>query len=87
LALPVLTLTVAMIQPAFGTLLVPAIGTATLAHPGLLAAGLTAIALAAVAAGAKKESRLAVAREANALPQNHFAHRHVPSCGGAGQRL
>ena len=45
LALPILTLPVAMSEPSLGALLMPAIGTAPLIKPVLLAAGQAAITL------------------------------------------
>ena len=50
-----------MIEAAFGTLLVAAIGDAMLVQAGLLAAGRTAIALPAVTVGAQKEHHPAFA--------------------------
>ena len=73
----VLLLTVTMIEASFGALLVPAIGTTPLMEPGLSPADLAAITLTSITAGAEKENRTTVAREANALPQNHFERRHL----------
>ena len=83
----VLLLTVTMIEASFGALLVTAIGTTPLMEPGLLPADLAAITLTSITAGAEKENRTTVARETNALPQNHFDRRHPSLFGGAGQRL
>jgi hypothetical protein len=75
---PVLTLPVAMIQQSFRTLLMPTIGTSPLAEPGLLAAGLAAIALPAVTMRAQKEHRAAFAEQANAQPEDRLAmSRHA----------
>jgi hypothetical protein len=79
-ALTVLPLPVTMIEPPFWTLLVPAIGAAPLAEPGLIAAGGAAIALSAIATGTEKKDRAAFTAQAKSLPENHFAmNRHACS--------
>jgi hypothetical protein len=55
LALPILTRPVAMVEPSLRTLLVPAIGTASLIEPGLLATSQAAITLPTVTMRTKKE--------------------------------
>jgi hypothetical protein len=73
-------LAVAMIEPPFGTLLVPAVGAASLTEPRLLAAGETAIALPAITGGTQKEQRATVAMQTNPWSQNYFARsRHAYS--------
>ena len=66
--LPAGALPVAMIEPAFGALLVAAVGAAALAAAGLGAAGEAAIALSAVAVFADPEDRLTAAAAAAADP-------------------
>jgi len=83
LALTVLPLPVTMIEASFQTLLVSAIGTASLVQPGLIAAGHAAIALSAITVGAEKENGTAFTAQANPLPQNHFAMRRH-ACSQAG---
>ena len=74
----VFPLAVAMIEPAFQTLLVATVGTAALPEPRLAAAGQAAIALSTVAVRTEKERRTAIAGQANPKPQNHFArNRHA----------
>ena len=77
-----------MVEPPFGTLLVPAVGGTSLAEPCLLAADETAIALPAITIGTQKEQRATVAMQTNPWSQNHFARsRHALLAGGTGQRL
>ena len=79
----VIALPVAMIEPSFGTLLVPAIGAAPLTAAGLLAAVEAAVALSAITVGTNEEYGVARAAQANPLPENHFAmHRHACSQAG-----
>jgi hypothetical protein len=59
------TLPVTVIEPPFGTLLVPPIGAPTLLDSGLLAAGPAAIPLPSIAVRAEKKQRSAFAAEAN----------------------
>ena len=73
MALSVGTLPVPMIEPAFQTGLVPAIGSAMLPPSACATARLTAITLPAVAMRTQKERRTALASRANPLSQNHFA--------------
>jgi len=76
----VLPLPVAMIEPAFRTLLMSPVGAALLPAPGLIAARAAAVALAAITAGAEKKQRAAFATQAKPWPQNHFANnRHAYS--------
>lgn len=82
-ARPVLPLAVAMIESAFGTLLMTTIGAAPLIQTGLTPAMQTAIALPAVALRAEEERRLAFTAQTNSQPQLHFAlNRHPPSPAG-----
>ena len=79
-ALPVRTLPVPMIEPAFPTPLVAAVGSAVLLAPGFAAAGRTAIALSAVAVRTNPEQRLASLAATNSRPENHFSmNRHPPT--------
>jgi hypothetical protein len=83
-AAPVLPLTITMIEPAFGTLLVAAVGASPLLAPGLLAAWIAAVAVSAITVRTDEEKRLALSTKANPLPQNRFAmnHRHASSQAG-----
>jgi hypothetical protein len=83
-AAPVLPLTIAMIEPAFGALLVAAVGASPLLAPGIFAALGTAVAMAAITVRANEEHLLAFLTQANPLPQNRFAmnHRHASSQAG-----
>ena len=76
-------LAVPMIEASFQTPLVPAIGTAPLPQPGLIAAGQAAIALPAITVGTEEENGAASTAQANPLPQNHFARRRH-ACSQAG---
>jgi hypothetical protein len=73
LAAPVLPLSVSVIEPAFGTSLVTAVGATLLLEPGFVTAGGTAIALSTIAVRADPEHCLATAAAANPLPENDFA--------------
>jgi hypothetical protein len=78
--LPILTLPVPMIESSLGALLVPTIGTSSLAEPGLMAAGQAAIALPTVTVRAEKEYGAAFVTQANPQPEHRFAvNRHAPS--------
>jgi hypothetical protein len=69
-----------MIQPAFGALLVSAVGGAALLTPGVGTARRAAIALPTITVGTNPEHRLATLAATNALPENHFAmNRHPPT--------
>jgi hypothetical protein len=72
-ALPVRTLPVSMIEPAFRTPLVPAVGDTVSPPPGFRAASRAAIALTPIAVRTNPEHRLASLAAANPLPENHFA--------------
>jgi len=77
--LPVRTLPVAMIEPAFGALLVPPVGGTALLAPGFHAAIRAAIALPPIAVRTNPEQRLAFLTATNSLPENDFAmNRHPP---------
>ena len=81
--LPVRALPVAMIELAFGGLLVPAVGGTALPAPGLHAAIRAAIALPSIAVRTNPEQRLASLAATNSLPENDFAmNRHPPHAGG-----
>lgn len=69
----IVPLAVPMIQPSVRALLMPAVGAAPLAEPGLHAAGQAAIALSTITVLADPEHRMASAAAANPLPENHFA--------------
>jgi hypothetical protein len=80
MALSVRTLPVAMIQPAFGALLVPAVGGTALLAPGVATARRAAIALASITVRTNPEQRLASLAATNSLPENHFSmNRHPPT--------
>ena len=81
--LPVGTLPVPMIEPAFEALLVTAVGSAALLAPGFRAASRTAVALPSIAMRANPEHRLASLAATNPRPEDHFSiNRHrSPSAG------
>lgn len=69
-----------MVEPPFGTLLVAAVGAASLTEACLATAGETAITLPAVTVGTEKEQRTAFAVQTNPWSQNYFARsRHAYS--------
>ncbi len=73
-------LAVAMIEPAFETLLIAPIGRAMLAQTCRSAALQAAIALAAVTARAQEEHRATFVGVTEPLSQDYFrVRRHVPS--------
>jgi hypothetical protein len=78
---PVIALPVAMIEPSFGALLVPAVGAPSLADAGMLTAWGAAVALSAVAVRADEEHCMTLATKANSLPEYRFAMncRHASS--------
>ena len=69
----ILLLTVAMILPAFLTVLVPPIGASPLPKPGLSATVLAAVAMAAIAMGADEEQGAAVSLPTGPQQENAFA--------------
>ena len=73
-----------MIELPFGALLVAAVGAPPLLAAGLLAALVAAVAVPAIAMRADEENRVAALTKANSLPQNRFAmnHRHASSQAG-----
>jgi hypothetical protein len=78
-ALTVLLLPIPVVEPAFGTLLITAVGRPVLSASGFGAARRAAIALSAIAMRTNPEHRLASLAAANALPENHFfMNRHPP---------
>ena len=78
--LPVSTLAISMIEPAFRTPLVAAVGDTVLPPPGFRAAIRATIALPPIAVCANPEHRLASLATANPLPENRFAlNRHPPA--------
>jgi hypothetical protein len=79
-ALAVLLLPIPVVEPAFGALLIAAIGRPVLSPSGFSAARRAAIALSAIAMRTNPEHRLASRPAANALPENHFSmNRHPPT--------
>ena len=79
MALAIMLLAIPVVEPAFGTLLIAAVGRPVLPAPGFAAARKAAIALSAVTMCANPEHRLASLAAANALPENHFSmNRHPP---------
>jgi hypothetical protein len=83
-AAPVIALTIAMIEPPFGALLVAAVGAPSLAGSGTLTTWSAAVALSAIAVRADEEHRVTLATEANSLPEYCFAMscRHASSQAG-----
>jgi hypothetical protein len=83
-AAPVIALTVAMIEPSLGALLVATVGAPSLVDPGMLTARGAAVALSAIAVRADEEHRVTLATEANSLPEYRFAMncRHASSQAG-----
>jgi hypothetical protein len=81
---PAIALTVAMIEPSLGALLVTAVGAPSLADPGMLTARGAAVALSVIAVRADEEQRVTLATEANSLPEYRFAmnRRHASSQAG-----
>ena len=78
-ALTILLLTIPVVEPAFRTLLIAAVGRPVLPAPGFYAARRAAIALPPIAMGTNPEHRLAPLAAADALPKNHFSmNRHPP---------
>jgi hypothetical protein len=79
-ALAVLLLPIPVVEPAFRTLLVAAVGHPVLPAPGFGAARRAAIALPAVAVRANPEQRLASLAATSPRPENHFwMNRHPPT--------
>ena len=66
---------VTVIEPSFGTLLVPPIGTAKLPSSHLVAAFGAAVTLSAITVRTQKEDRAAFIAAAKPQPQNDFAVR------------
>ena len=79
MALAIVLLPIPVVEPAFGTLLIAAVGRPVLPAPGFAAARRAAVALSAVAMYTNPEHRLASLAAANPLPENHFCmNRHPP---------
>lgn len=79
-ALAIMLLPIAVVEPAFGTLLIAAVGHSVLPAPGFAAARWAAIALSTIAMCTDPEHRLAPLAAANALPENHFPmNGHPPA--------
>ena len=76
-AAAILPLAIAMIEPAFGTLLVTAIGAASLAQPHMPLTSAATVELAAVTAGAQKELGATFAIPANPLSEAIVRRRHA----------
>jgi hypothetical protein len=83
-AAPVLSLAVAVIELPFGAFLVASVGAPPLLASGLLAAWIAAVAVSAITVRADEENRVAAWTKANPLPQNRFARNrpHAPSQAG-----
>ena len=77
--LPVVLLPIPVVEPAFGALLIAAVGRPVLPAPGFGAARRAAIALSAIAMGTNPEHRLASLDATNPLPENHFFVSRHPS--------
>jgi len=69
------TLPITMIEPAFRTPLIAAVGNAVLSAPGCTAAHRAAITLSAITVLTDPERRMTSTAAANPLPQNHFARK------------
>jgi hypothetical protein len=79
----VFPLAVAMIESAFQTPLMAAVGASVLAKSRLAPACQAAIALSAITVRTEKERCAAIADQANPQPQNHFArNRHASPQAG-----
>jgi hypothetical protein len=79
-ALAVLLLPIAVVEPAFRTLLIAAVGRPVLPAPGFATARRAAIALSTIAMRTNPEHRLASLAATNPLPENHFSmNRHPPT--------
>ena len=76
---PVLALAVAMIELAFGALLVPLVGLPPLSSAGLIAACDAAIAVPAIAVRAEEKHGVAVVAETNSMKENRVVmnRRHA----------
>ncbi|MHB1795675.1 MAG: hypothetical protein ACYCPO_11975 [Acidobacteriaceae bacterium] len=74
----VCALAVAMIQPPFGTLLMPPISGPMLLAPRLTPALRAAVALTAITASANPEHRPAIGVAAKPKPQNNFLMNRHP---------
>jgi UPF0716 family protein affecting phage T7 exclusion len=83
-ATPVFALSVAMVEPSFGTSLMPVVGAAALLTPGLVAAVGAAIALAAITGNTNEEHGLALCVETHSLSENYgfLGRRHALSQAG-----
>jgi hypothetical protein len=80
-AAPIFALSITMIEPSFGALLVASVGPTSLAEAGLFTTFVTAVALPAIAVRADKEHRVTLVLEADSLPEYRFAmnRRHASS--------
>jgi hypothetical protein len=73
-------LRIPVVEPAFQTLLIAAVGRPVLPAPGFGGERRAAIAFSALAMCTNPEHRLAFRAAANALPENHFSlNRHPPT--------
>jgi len=79
-SLAIESLAIAMVKPAFGTLLVAAVSLATLLAPTLLAASITAVSVTAVAVRADEKQRSAVIGSTEPLTQREIASIGHRSC-------
>jgi len=75
--MPIPPLAIAMVEPAFGTLLVTAVGTPSLAQPRVPATGQTAILLTPITARTNEEECAAFAVPANASSEDIVRRRHA----------
>jgi hypothetical protein len=78
-AAPIASLAIAMVEPAFGALLVAVVGATSLAEPRAPLTGETTVALAAIAAGTQKENGAAFAVPANPRSEAIVRRRHAHS--------
>jgi len=81
---PVFALAVAVVEPSLGAPLMTVVGASALLMPGLAAAAVAAIALAAITGNANKKHGLARCAEAHSLPENYgfLGRRHALSQTG-----
>jgi hypothetical protein len=77
LATAIPPLAIAMVEPPFGALLVPAVGAASLAQPRMPLTAETTVALAAITTGAQKEFGAAFAVPTNPSSEAIVLRRHA----------
>lgn len=78
LTAPIPLLAVAVVEPAFGALLMTAVGSTSLALTHMSLTGQTTVPLAAITAGAQKKFGAALAVPANPSSEDIVRSRHAP---------